>query len=43
MQKYIAHAVNLDAPLLSRFKNNERDLNKASLDTLDKFLTSKGY
>jgi len=43
MQKYVAHAVCLDAPILSRFKNGERDLNKTSLDALDKFLNSKGF
>lgn len=42
-QVHVSRCVHIPTPLLSRFKNKERELNQKSLHELDKFLTSKGF
>lgn len=42
-QKFIADRLEIDAPVLSKFKNGKAVLFNSDLEKLDTFLKSKGY
>ena len=42
-QKFIANQTNISEALLSRFKNGKTNMYSCDRESLDKYLSSKGY